>query len=94
MHAMESSGGGGGNDKKDSNVKHEDEDSRKSPKVPQSQQNGAALPEETASADRNLLHCPGSTPKKDRKGSFDGIEQPQVMLDHSWLFSNLAWKMF
>lgn len=49
MHAME---GAAGNGKKvDSADKtREDESSRASPKVPQSQQNGAALPEETAAA--------------------------------------------
>ncbi|XP_076183641.1 uncharacterized protein LOC143155136 isoform X1 [Ptiloglossa arizonensis] len=49
MHAME---GAAGNGKKvDSAEKtREDDSSRASPKVPQSQQNGAALPEETAAA--------------------------------------------
>lgn len=49
MHAME---GAAGNGKKvDSAEKtRDDESSRSSPKVPQSQQNGAALPEETAAA--------------------------------------------
>ncbi|XP_076232469.1 uncharacterized protein LOC143177984 isoform X1 [Calliopsis andreniformis] len=53
MHAME---GAAGNGKKvDSAEKtREDDTSRASPKVPQSQQNGAALPEETAAAPATL----------------------------------------
>ncbi|XP_076674736.1 uncharacterized protein LOC143372458 isoform X3 [Andrena cerasifolii] len=53
MHAME---GAAGNGKKvDSAEKtREDDSSRASPKVPQSQQNGAALPEETAAAPGTL----------------------------------------
>lgn len=55
MHAME---GAAGNGKKvDSAEKtREDDSSRASPKVPQSQQNGAALPEETAAAP-GALEC-------------------------------------
>ncbi|XP_060812547.1 uncharacterized protein LOC132905357 isoform X1 [Bombus pascuorum] len=49
MHAMEGTAGNG--KKVDSAEKtRDDESSRSSPKVPQSQQNGAALPEETAAA--------------------------------------------
>ncbi|CAK9799913.1 hypothetical protein ANTQUA_LOCUS2287 [Anthophora quadrimaculata] len=56
MHAME---GAAGNGKKvDSAEKtREDESSRASPKVPQNQQNGAALPEETAAAPATTVEC-------------------------------------
>ncbi|XP_076303347.1 uncharacterized protein LOC143221747 isoform X2 [Lasioglossum baleicum] len=59
MHAME---GAAGNGKKvDSAEKTREEDSsRASPKVPQSQQNGAALPEETAAAP-TTVECLRST---------------------------------
>ncbi|XP_043579154.1 uncharacterized protein LOC122566243 isoform X1 [Bombus pyrosoma] len=59
MHAME---GAAGNGKKvDSAEKtRDDELSRSSPKVPQSQQNGAALPEETAAAP-TTIECLRST---------------------------------
>lgn len=59
MHAME---GAAGNGKKvDSAEKtRDDESSRSSPKVPQSQQNGAALPEETAAAP-TTIECLRST---------------------------------
>nr|XP_033323076.1 uncharacterized protein LOC117218641 isoform X1 [Megalopta genalis] len=59
MHAME---GAAGNGKKvDSAEKtREDDSSRASPKVPQSQQNGAALPEETAAAP-GTVECLRST---------------------------------
>jgi hypothetical protein len=88
MHAMESSGGNGKkvvDSASESKRGVDDEDSRKSPKVPQSQQNGAALPEETASADRNLIHCPPSSsfPKKEKKeplaeNDSSQHQQPQV----------------
>lgn len=74
MHAMDASSGGS-NGKKASGDLHatetkleDEEDSRKSPKVPQSQQNGAALPEETASSDRNVsLRIPCSPIKKEKE---------------------------
>ncbi|KAF3426012.1 hypothetical protein E2986_00305 [Frieseomelitta varia] len=63
MHAME---GAAGNGKKvdDSTEKTRDDDSsRASPKVPQNQQNGAALPEETAAAPATI-ECLRSAPIK------------------------------
>ncbi|XP_031781209.1 uncharacterized protein LOC100115141 isoform X3 [Nasonia vitripennis] len=82
MHAMDSSGGGNGKNALESGgpselKQRDDEDSRKSPKVPQSQQNGAALPEETASADRNLVQCvaaSGLPAKKEKKEPLDDAE--------------------
>ncbi|XP_033300624.1 uncharacterized protein LOC117205904 isoform X1 [Bombus bifarius] len=64
MHAME---GAAGNGKKvDSAEKtRDDESSRSSPKVPQSQQNGAALPEETAAAPTTIECLRSTTIKKE-----------------------------
>ncbi|CAL7947040.1 unnamed protein product [Xylocopa violacea] len=64
MHAME---GAAGNGKKvDSAEKsREDESSRASPKVPQNQQNGAALPEETAAAPATVECLRSSSIKKE-----------------------------
>ncbi|KAJ8679570.1 hypothetical protein QAD02_015357, partial [Eretmocerus hayati] len=78
MHAMDNSSGVSvGNGKKidGETIKRDDDESRKSPKVPQSQQNGAALPEETASADRNLARCggPASPIKRDKKEPLDSL---------------------
>ena len=55
MHAMDGSGANG--KKVEAAEKKEEEDlSRQSPQVPQNQQNGAALPEETAAAVADRLH--------------------------------------
>ncbi|XP_078045601.1 uncharacterized protein LOC144474534 isoform X1 [Augochlora pura] len=64
MHAME---GVAGNGKKvDSAEKtREDDSSRASPKVPQSQQNGAALPEETAAAPGTVEYLRSTSIKKE-----------------------------
>lgn len=50
MHAMENTGGNGKNVDAAERTPREDESPRSSPNVPQSQQNGAALPEETATS--------------------------------------------
>lgn len=64
MHAME---GAAGNGKKvDSAEKtRDDESSRASPKVPQNQQNGAALPEETAAAPATIECLRSASIKKE-----------------------------
>ncbi|XP_061929080.1 uncharacterized protein LOC108001103 isoform X2 [Apis cerana] len=64
MHAME---GAAGNGKKvDSAEKtRDDESSRASPKVPQNQQNGAALPEETATAPTTIECLRSASIKKE-----------------------------
>ncbi|XP_043803854.1 uncharacterized protein LOC122720870 isoform X1 [Apis laboriosa] len=64
MHAME---GAAGNGKKvDSAEKtRDDESSRASPKVPQNQQNGAALPEETAAAPTTIECLRSASIKKE-----------------------------
>ncbi|XP_043258306.1 uncharacterized protein LOC122400746 isoform X2 [Colletes gigas] len=64
MHAMEGTAGNG--KKVDSAEKtREDDSSRASPKVPQSQQNGAALPEETAAAPATVECLRSSSIKKE-----------------------------
>lgn len=98
MHAMDATSGGG-NGKKATGDSHttdpkleDEEDSRKSPKVPQSQQNGAALPEETASSDRNIsLRIPSTTPlKKEKDQNSDNTDtstqDPQVTTSDTLTF--------
>lgn len=54
MHAMEGVAGNGKKVDSAEKTREDDTSSRASPKVPQSQQNGAALPEETAAAPATL----------------------------------------
>ncbi|KOX79984.1 hypothetical protein WN51_06396 [Melipona quadrifasciata] len=63
MHAMEGAAGNGKKVDDSTEKSRDDESSRASPKVPQNQQNGAALPEETAAAPATI-ECLRSAPIK------------------------------
>ena len=63
MHAMEGAAGNGKKVDDPTEKSRDDESSRASPKVPQNQQNGAALPEETAAAPATI-ECLRSAPIK------------------------------
>lgn len=72
MHAMDGVSSGNGGDKKDAKVKDEDD----TLKVPLSQQNGAALPEETAAKSARSLLLQ-STVKVEYHGNDSDMEQQQ-----------------
>lgn len=68
--------GAGGNGKKVDAAERmrDDESSRASPKVPQNQQNGAALPEETAAASATIDRIRSSTVKKEPLSDVEAID--------------------